>query len=491
MDIGALIRQSARRFGDNPALECEGRVVSFKEFDAATDRIGNHLLAQGLHPGDRVGVMLPNGIECLVMYYALAKSGLVRVPLNENDTQAQNSYKLEDAGCRAIVHNGNRPPGGADIIFETDVSWLEANAWSGPHEPCYMPRDPEAPYRLGYTGGTTGMPKAVTLTMRGEHAEVANFLIDLMPDIGQGDTFLHAAPIIHASGAYFLPSFARGARSFIMTKFDAKTWLENLQSTQASYSFLVPTMIALVIDVPGVDDYDTSSLRRLCWGASPIPPSVSEKAQRIFGKVLAQSYGQSEAPMAITVLQPEEHDRIGSAGRAYTLMEVATMDEDDQFLPPGEIGEVVARGPLLMKGYWNKPELTEQTIRNGWLHTGDLGYLDEEGYVFLVDRKNDLIISGGSNVYPREVEDALNDHPAVKEAAVVGIPDDTWGEIIHGVVAVRFDVSEQELLDFVAARVPKYKRPRSIAIWPVLPKSPAAKILRREVRDKERERLGR
>jgi acyl-CoA synthetase (AMP-forming)/AMP-acid ligase II len=491
VDIGALIRQSARRFGDNPALECEGRVISFKEFDAATDRIGNHLLAQGLHPGDRVGVMLPNGIECLVMYYALAKSGLVRVPLNENDTQAQNSYKLEDAGCRAIVHNGNRPPGGADIIFETDVSWLEANAWSGPHEPCYMPRDPEAPYRLGYTGGTTGMPKAVTLTMRGEHAEVANFLIDLMPDIGEGDTFLHAAPIIHASGAYFLPSFARGARSFIMTKFDAKTWLEELQSTQASYSFLVPTMIALVIDVPGVDDYDTSSLRRLCWGASPIPPSVSEKAQRIFGKVLAQSYGQSEAPMAITVLQPEEHDRIGSAGRAYTLMEVATMDEDDQFLPAGEIGEVVARGPLLMKGYWNKPELTEQTIRNGWLHTGDLGYLDEEGYVFLVDRKNDLIISGGSNVYPREVEDALNDHPAVKEAAVVGIPDDTWGEIIHGVVAVRFDVSEQELLDFVAARVPKYKRPRSVAIWPVLPKSPAAKILRREVRDKERERLGR
>ena len=186
-----------------------------------------------------------------------------------------------------------------------------------------MPRDPEAPYRLGYTGGTTGLPKAVTLTMRGEHAEVANFLIDLMPDIGRGDTFLHAAPIIHASGAYFLPSFARGACSRIMTKFDAKTWLEELQATRASYSFLVPTMIALVLDVPGVEDYDTSSLRRLCWGASPIPPSVADKAQRVFGKVLAQSYGQSEAPMAITVLQPDEHDRIGSAGRAYTLMEVA------------------------------------------------------------------------------------------------------------------------------------------------------------------------
>ena len=491
MDIGALIRQSARRFGDAPALDCDGRVLSFRDFDDATDRIGNRLIAEGMQPGDRVGVMLPNGIECLATYYALAKAGLVRVPLNEKDTDAQNGYKLDDAGCRAIIHNGHRPEGGADVVFEADVSWLESIAWTGPSEPCYVPRDPEAPYRLGYTGGTTGMPKAVTLTMRGEHAEVANFLIDLMPDIGPGDTFLHAAPIIHASGAYFLPSFSRGALSRIMTKFDAKTWLEELQGTRAAYSFLVPTMIALVLDVPGVEDYDTSSLRRLCWGASPIPPSVADKAQRIFGKVLAQSYGQSEAPMAITVLQPDEHDRIGSAGRAYTLMEVAAMDEDDNFLPAGEVGEIVARGQLLMKGYWKRPDLTEQTIRNGWLHTGDLGYVDAEGYVYLVDRKNDMIISGGSNVYPREVEDVLNDHPAVKEAAVVGIPDETWGEIVHAVVAVRSEVSEQELLDFVAERVPRYKRPRSVAIWPELPKSPAAKILRREVREKERERLGR
>lgn len=490
MDIGTLIRQSARRYGDAPALDCDGRIMSFREFDAATDRIGNRLLTEGMAPGDRVGVMLPNGIECLATYYALAKAGLVRVPLNEKDTDAQNTYKLDDTGCRGVIHNGRRPEGGADIVFEADVTWLNSFAWSGPSEPCYVPRDPEAPYRLGYTGGTTGMPKAVILTMRGEHAEIANFLIDLMPEIGPGDTFLHAAPIIHASGAYFLPSFSRGARSRIMTKFDAKTWLEELQHTRAAYSFLVPTMIALVLDVPGVEDYDTSSLHRLCWGASPIPPSVADKAQRIFGKVLAQSYGQSEAPMAITVLQPDEHHRIGSAGRAYTLMEVAAMDDEDNFLPPGEVGEIVARGQLLMKGYWKRPDLTELAIRNGWLRTGDLGYVDEDGFVYLVDRRNDMIISGGSNVYPREVEDVLNDHPAVKEAAVVGIPDETWGEIVHAVVAVRSEVSEQELLDFVAARVARYKRPRSVAVWTELPKSPAAKILRREVRDKERERLG-
>ncbi|CAB4966003.1 unannotated protein [freshwater metagenome] len=248
-------------------------------------------------------------------------------------------------------------------------------------------------------------------------------------------------------------------------------------------------MIALVLDVHGVEDVDTSSLRRLCWGASPIPPSVAERAQKVFGKVLAQTFGQSEAPMAITVLQPDEHDRVGSAGRAYTLMEVRVQDDEGNFLPTGEVGEVVTRGQLLMKGYWKRPDLTEKTIVDGWLHTGDLGYIDAEGFVYLVDRKNDMIISGGSNVYPREVEDVLNAHPAVREAAVVGIPDDTWGEVVHAVVACRSETTPEDVMAFVAERLPSYKKPRSVVIWPELPKSPAGKILRRTVREQEIERL--
>jgi acyl-CoA synthetase (AMP-forming)/AMP-acid ligase II len=489
MEIGSLIRNSARRFGDAPALECDGRVVSYREFDEATDRIGNALLRQGIQPGDRVGVMLPNGIECLTVYYALAKAGFVRVALNEKDTVEQNEFKIDDATCRAIIHNGGAPTSNASIDVVEDLSWIESTAWSGPSEACYQPRDPEAPYRLGYTGGTTGLPKAVTLTMRGENAEIAAFLIDLIPDIGAGETMLHAAPIIHASGAFFLPAFARGARNQIMTRFDAGAWLEELERSKAAFSFLVPTMIALVLDTPNVEDVDASSLRRLCWGASPIPPTIAERAQAVFGKVLAQTYGQAEAPMAISVLQPDEHDRVGSAGRAFTLTEVAIMDEEDQFLPPGEPGEVVTRGQVLMKGYWNRPDLTEKTIRNGWLHTGDIGYLDDQGYLFLVDRKNDKIISGGSNVYPREVEDVLTAHPAVREAAVVGIPDETWGELVHAVVSVREPVDTDDILSFISERVPKYKRPRSIEIWPELPKSHAGKILRRTVREQETERL--
>lgn len=489
MEIGSLIRNSALRFGDAPALECDGRVVSFREFDMATDRIGNALLAQGLSAGDRVGVMLPNGIECLVVYYALAKAGLVRVALNEKDTPEANSYKIDDAECRAIIHTGTAPTDGSSVSFVEGSEWIEAVAWKGTAERCYVPRDPDAPYRLGYTGGTTGKPKAVTLSMRGEYAEVASFLMDLMPDIGTGETMLHAAPIIHASGAFFLPALARGATNRIITRFEAGQWLEELERSRASYSFLVPTMIALVLDTPNVEDVDATSLRRLCWGASPIPPSVAERAQGVFGKVLAQTYGQAEAPMAITVLGPEEHHRVGSAGRPYTLMEVGVMNDEGDFLDPGEHGEVVARGQVLMKGYWNRPDLTEKTIRDGWLHTGDIGYLDEQGYLYLVDRMNDKIISGGSNVYPREVEDVLNAHPAVKEAAVVGIPDDTWGELVHAVVAVREDVSGEEIRDFVAERVPRYAKPRSVEIWTELPKSHAGKILRRTVKEREIERL--
>ena len=488
MDIGSLVRASARRFGDAPALDSDARTLTFAEFDAATDRIGNALLCSGLVPGDRVGVMMPNGVEGLVIYYALAKAGLVRVPLNEKDTAETMSFKIVDADCRGVIHDGPVPTDAPSLIFVGDAEWVDKTAWRGPSTPCSELRHPEAPYRLGYTGGTTGVPKAVCLTMRGEHAELANFLIDLMPDLRPGDTMLHAAPIIHASGAFFLPTLVRGARNRIMTKFDPSIWLEELERNSAAYTFLVPTMLALALDEPNVTDVDSSALRRLCWGASPIPPSVATRAEEVFGQILAQTYGQSEAPMTISVLQPDEHDRVGSAGRPYTLVDIAVKDDDGNWLKAGEVGEVVTRGQHLMKEYWKRPGLTAETIKDGWLHTGDLGYQDDDGFLFLVDRKNDLIISGGSNVYPREVEDALTSHPAVREAAVVGIPDETWGELIHAVVALRSPVEVDTLLAHASERLPRYARPRSLEVWDELPKSPAGKILRRTVRDVEVER---
>ena len=491
MQVGSLIRTAARRFGEAPCLTADGRTVSFAEFDRATDRVGNAFLTDGMVPGDRVGVLLPNGIEGLVVYYALAKAGLVRVPLNHRETPAEWSYKLEDSGARGLMHSGT-PVDAPDLVTSWDPEWLAATSWSGDAEPCDVPRDVEAPYRLGYTGGTTGRPKGAVLTMRSEHAELAHFLIDLLPGIGPGDVMLHAAPVIHASGAFFLPHLVRGAHNVVMTNWNPSAYLEELQRTGATASFLVPTMMAMAIEEPGAEALQVPRLRRLCWGASPMPPSVAERAQQTFGQVLAQTYGQAEAPMAITVLQPDEHDRIGSAGRPYTLVEVRVVDEDDREVPVGETGEVVTRGQHVMSGYWHRPEATAETLRGGWLHTGDIGRMDDDGFLYLVDRRNDVIITGGSNVYPREVEDVLTAHPAVREVAVVGLPSERWGEVVHAVVALRpgAEASTEELLTFAGERVAGYKRPRSLAVWDTLPKSPANKILRREVRDAERARLG-
>jgi len=479
MQIGALISRAALHFGDAPCLVEGTRVVSFREFDALTDRLGNALLALGLRPGDRIGVLMPNGIDCLVVYYALAKSGLVRVSLNARETKDNHAYKLADSGSRAVVHYGVE---GLEVEIAIGPGRLTELINAAPEVPCAVDRDLDAPYRLGYTGGTTGRPKAVTLTTRGELAELSAFLTDLIPDIRAGDTFLHAAPIAHASGAFFLPSLVRGARSLVMTKFDPGNFVRLASSERANLTFLVPTMLAMVLEHAATPRADLV-FRRIIYGASPIAPALLERAQARFGSILAQTYGQAESPMVITCLRPEDHDRIGSCGRPFTIVEVAIFDGNDRVLPPGERGEIVCRGPQTMAYYWNRPEATAEAFRNGWLHTGDIGYMDAEGFFYLVDRKNDMLISGGYNVYPREVEDVLLSCDGVVEAAVVGLADEKWGDRVHAVVAGRRGLSVDAVMSHARAHLASYKRPKEIEIWPELPKSSANKILRRAIRD--------
>lgn len=480
MEIGDLIRRSAARFGDAPAITCGRATMSFREFDRATDRLGNSLLARGLRPGDRVAVLLPNGIDGLVTYYALAKSGLVRVSLNVRDTLEDHEYRVADSQCRAVVSDS---PGWATTEFGFDRDELAAMTADGSEQACDVPRDAEAPYRLGYTGGTTGRSKAVVLSMRSEHAEVTNYLLDLVPGIGPGDVMLHAAPVTHASGSFFLPHLVRGAHNVIIESFTPGGYIEELQRTDPTATFLVPTMLSMVLDDPSIAAVRTPRLRHLCYGASPIAPSVATAAQQVFGQVLTQTYGQSEAPMTITLLRPDEHDRVGSAGRAYTMVEVRVIDDDGRPAPVGESGEVVVRGQIVMSGYWDRPDETAETLRGGWLHTGDIGCFDDEDYLYLLDRKNDVIISGGFNVYPREVEDCLLAHPAVREAAVIGVPDERWGEVVQAVVAVREAVAADELMEWTRDRLSGYKRPRAVWFRDELPTSSAGKILRRAVRE--------
>ena len=479
MQIGALIRRAALQFKDAACLTEGDLTISFREFDRLTDRVGNSLLALGLKPGDRVGILLPNGIDCLVAYYALAKAGLVRVPLNARDPVDSHHYKLADSGCRAIIHHG---VDGLKTEIAVSAEQLKAFCRDGSDAPCEVDRALDAPYRLGYTGGTTGQPKAVTLTTRGELAELSAFLTDLMPDIQASDSFLHAAPIAHASGAFFLPSLVRGARSVVMAKFDPATFLKLAEREKSQLTFLVPTMLAMILEQPEIDAAKIS-LRRIAYGASPISPALLARAEKRFGRVFVQCYGQAESPMVITYLAPEDHDRVGSCGRPFTIVEVAVFDAEDRALAAGETGEIVCRGPQTMAYYWNRPEATELAFRNGWLHTGDLGTMDEDGFFYLLDRKNDMLISGGFNVYPREVEEVLLAFDGVLEAAVIGLPDEKWGDRIHAVVSARPGLDVAALLAFANERLANYKRPKSIEVWPDLPKSAANKILRRTVRD--------
>ncbi len=480
MQIGEFIRRAARYHGDAPCLVEGVRSMSFREFDAATDRLGNALLARGLAPGERVAVLLSNSIECLVAYYAVAKAGLVRVGLNTRETLENHRYKIADSGSRLVIHAGVEGLDAEQLIGPDELLRLIAE---GDGNPCAVDRALDAPYRLGYTGGTTGQAKAVTLTTRGELAELSAFLMDLVPGLRAGDTFLHAAPIAHASGAFFLPCIARGATSLIMGKFDAAEFLVLAARTQASMTFLVPTMLAMILEEPALASVRLA-LRTISYGASPIAPALLERAQARFGRVFAQTYGQAESPMVITCLRPDEHDRIGSCGRPFTFVDVAILDDDDRPLRPGEIGEICCRGPQTMAYYWNRPEATATAFRNGWLHTGDIGRMDEDGYFYILDRKNDMLISGGYNVYPREVEDVLLACDGVVEAAVVGLPDETWGDRVYAVIAGRSDVDPDAVLAWARERLASYKRPKGIEIWPELPKSAANKILRREVRDR-------
>ena len=483
MFVQDLVRYSARRYGDAPAIVEGDRTLSFIEFEKQTMRLGNALLASGLRPGDRVSSVLPNCVEELLVYVALARTGLIRVGLNARDTADDHAFKIGDSGSRALISDLEGLPDTELRFSREDVNRMAA---TGPDGPCDFPIDPADMYRLAYTGGTTGRSKGVILTLRTLQAQVNGYLLEHVPGIVQGDVMLHAAPVSHASGSYFLPHLVSGATSVLLPAFRASEFLEHLERTGAQRTFLVPTMIAALLEEPNIEDVRVPQLRQISYGASPIAPTVAERSEEIFGQVLAQTFGQAEAPMCITHLRPEDHDRVGSAGRPYAQTAVRIVDEEDRDVEPGESGEIVCRGAIVSKGYWNQQEATAETHRNGWLHTGDIGYMDADGFVFLLDRKNDMIISGGFNVYPREIEDVLTTHPAVIEAAVISIADDKWGEVVHAVVKVREAVDGDDLEQYMRDRVAGYKLPRGFHVWDDIPKSAAGKLMRREVRDRIR-----
>ena len=509
MNIAAFLAKSASHYPDRPAIVFGSQTYTYREFYRRACSIGGELLGRGLRRGDRVAFALHNCPAVLETIFGCFAAGLVVVPMNARLHAKEMGYIVRSSGTRALIHGSAFTAeidkhlsefGRIEHRFEVGgVSRLESyEALLNSSAPLDAPVDitAEDASWLFYTSGTTGRPKGATWTHRTGRIVVMNYLADVYP-ITSDDVVLHAAPLSHGSGIVALPAVARGATNIILDalSFSPELLLSTVERHRVSHiAFLAPTQIVAILDRYEPGRYDLGSLAAVCYGGAPIYLEHLKAALAAFGPVFAQIYGQGEAPITVTGLTREMHarfaatddPRLGSAGLARTDVEVRIVDADGIPVGPGEPGEIVTRGDVVMREYWDNPEATAAAIRDGWLYTGDVGTLDEHGYLYLLDRTKDMIVSGGNNVYPREVEEVLVTHPAVANVVVIGIPDEYWGEAVHAVVVREqgAEVSGRELIDLCAESLAGYKKPKAVEFIESLPVSAYGKVLRREVRDR-------
>jgi len=509
MNSFAFLEKAARHRPDQPALVQGSESISYRAFRDRALAIGGNLRALGCVPGDRVAFCLANSPRIPEVIFGCFAAGLVVVPVNARLHPREMAYIVQNSGARILIHGAEYQDG---IVSIADAFaglaqriCLEAADGALPYDALLAPAHaldraveskPEDLCWLFYTSGTTGKPKGAMWNHRMVRVVIMNYLADVY-NIQPGEVVLHCAPLSHGSGIVALPAVARAATNAIMdsASFDPDALFATIERMKVSHvAFLAPTQIVKMLEdfVPG--KYDLSSWKAVCYGGAPIYVEHLKRAIEAFGPVFAQIYGQGEAPITITGLDRNAHvrllaagdPRIGSAGQIRTDVEAMCVDENDNPLPPGKPGEVVARGDVVMPGYWNNPAASAETLRNGWLHTGDIGYFDEEGYLFLLDRAKDMVVSGGNNIYPREVEEVIVLHPAVAQVVVFGIPHDYWGEAVHAVVVLRdgASVTGAEIIAFCGEHMAGYKKPKSVEFVDALPVSGYGKVLRREIREK-------
>ncbi len=504
MQITRGLKEAAAKKPDGIATCFGARRRRWTEVLARVARVAAGLRALGVQPGDRVAIWALNSDRYVELYYALPWVGAVAVPINTRLAPAEVREILEDSESETLVIDEmSAPLIGATLGGELTPRLISAGDGPPPDgavtyeqlaesEPIEdVGRGGEDLYGIFYTGGTTGRSKGVMLSHRNIIANQANVasVIDQVDPV-----YLHAAPMFHLAdlGSTFHITSVAGTHA-VIPRFDPADTLRAIAEYRVTGTMLVPTMITMLLQFPDLDRHDLSSLQFVTYGASPMPPAVMKRAFEVFpGIQFMQGYGMTELSPLATFLEAKYHvtdgpfsGKLTSAGRAAGTAEVAVVDEHDRPVPTGTIGEIAVRGPMVMQGYWKQPELTARSIRNGWMHTGDAGYLDADGFLFIVDRVKDMIISGGENIYSVEVEAALYGHPAVAMAAVFGIPSERWGESVHAVVVLKPGqaVSEDALLDFCQSRIARYKCPRRIVFQQEpLPISGAGKILKNELR---------
>ncbi|WP_342514452.1 long-chain-fatty-acid--CoA ligase [Sporosarcina sp. FSL K6-1522] len=501
MNIGTSLTINANRHPDKMAITCEGRTYSYWELNREVNQMANGLLALGLKKGDKVALFMKNSDHFVIAFYAIMKAGLVAVPVNFRLTAGETSYIVEQSESAAVICDAEFEAVIADvkhkvkglqhvIVQETatspgHVTWdaVKSVDTSEPDVVVLSTDDAE----IMYTSGTTGQPKGALF----DHQRIINVNMGVIMgvEMTKNDRVIHLAPLFHSAqlNLYLLTGIMLGMSTVIFRDFHPVKVLETIEEHQITFFFAVPAMYNALLQVPTASNYDVSSIRTCMYGAAPMAPALIEKSMELFGT--DQFYnlcGLTEGGPGGVYLSPEGHKtKLGAGGKALFFTNVRVVNEQMEDVKPGETGEFIIKGETVMKEYYRKPEETKKTFYDGWLLTGDLATIDEDGDITLVDRKKDMIISGGENVYSVEVEQVLNSHPQVLEAATIGLPDEKWGEIVGAVIVLKEGetIDEEELQNYCRTKLAGYKIPRKFMYTDVLPRNASGKILKYQLRE--------
>ncbi len=491
-NLASIVSAGAAHDAAAPAVRLGERTLAFGDLEDDSARVATLLREHGLEVGDRVGVMLPNVLEFPLAYYGVLRAGGIVVPMNVLLKRREIAFYLQDSGAKLILAwhgfadeaRAGAADAGAELIA---IEPEELAATLAGLEPTaeIVDTDAEDTAVILYTSGTTGKPKGAELSHRNldENSEIVSRTTCL---VEAGDVVLGALPLFHSFGQTvgMNGSLRRGACLTLVPKFDPGAALATIDRDRVTHFYGVPTMFGALLHHPGREDFDTSSLRICITGGASMPVEVLHGFEEAFGAELLEGYGLSETSPTASSGFPGKLRKPGSIGTPLEKVEMRIVDENDEEVPQGEVGEIVIRGHNIMKGYWGKPEATAEAIRgDGWFHSGDMGREDEDGYFYVVDRKKDMIIRGGYNVYPREVEELLYEHPAIREAAVVGVPHPEWGEEVGAAVVLEPGeaLAPEEISAWVRERIAAYKYPRVVWFLDELPKGPTGKIVKREI----------
>jgi acyl-CoA synthetase (AMP-forming)/AMP-acid ligase II len=480
---------------------------SYREVQARSCRIANALRREGLKPEDKAAVYSPNSAVAFECVLGILRAAAAWVPINARNVVAENAFILDHCDVEALFYYSEFEANVREIRRQCPklriFVCIDKAGENGPYLEEWLngvdDTDPNIPERrdalsaIYSTGGTTGRPKGVMWSHLTWETMISSFHL-CMP-VKRPPVHLVVAPMTHAAGAVAMILMAVGATQIILPQFDAELVMNTIQRERVTHMFLPPTAIYMLLAHPDVRKYDYSSLDYFLYLSAPMSVEKLKECLRVFGPVMTQSFGQVEAPMMCTYFPPEDHvvamytmkeQRLASCGKPTMLVPVAIMDDKGNILSPGQRGEIVVRGNLVMMGYYKNPAATAEASAFGWHHTGDVGYMDEDGYVYLVDRKKDMIISGGFNIFASEVEQAIFTHPAVQDCAVIGVPDEKWGEAVKAVVQLKAGqrASEEEIIALCKQKVGSVKAPKSVEFWESLPRSPVGKVRKKDIRER-------